>query len=194
MSEIEKSRERFRAAHEASARWGQQRQRMEAERDRLRAEIPVLERQATEAENAKALMLARYVGGDAEQIEVSTARNTVAAAQDRLAEAQELLEAVIRGIDQHYRKQMEVGNELTAAKRGYCDELAKPLIEGIGGSRKIRDELLNAFVGWSASENGPCDFNLFLAQVFPAPREDEKIEARVQAFNHKYIDPITRIA
>lgn len=190
MSDTKTAAARLRAANERYTTWTKGRERLEAERARLEAAKPELKRQMEEAESAKADAMARYVGGTADQAEVTKARKTHTEASDRFAEHEELFDAIVRGIRNHGDQYYETANELKAAKIAYGEALANEQIEVIAGNRKLRDDLLNAFISLAYPEG--ADWSVFLERVFRAPSEADNFDTRAEAFQAKYIKPLTQ--
>ncbi|MDO8706035.1 MAG: hypothetical protein Q7J84_13920 [Sulfuricaulis sp.] len=189
MSDIKTTAARLRAANEKHATWMKSRERLEAERDRLQAASPEIKRQVEAAEAAKADAMARYVGGTAEQAEVTQKRKAHTEADDRLAEHAELLDAILRGIQSHGDFKFEIDAEVKAAKFAFGEALAEAQISIIAANRKLRDELLSAFIAFSYPEG--ADWSLFLARVFRAPSDDDDFDNRVETFLDKHIRPLS---
>ncbi len=181
---------RLRAANEKYATWIKTRERLEAERARLEAAKPGITQQVEEAESAKADAMARYVGGTADQAEVTRARKAHTEASDRVAEHEELFDAIVRGVENNNDRYFEINTELTAAKVAYGEALANEQIEVLAGNRKLRDDLLTAYIALAYPQG--ADWPLFLQRVFRAPSEADDFDARVDAFQAKYVKPLTQ--
>ena len=190
MSDVKTAAARLRAASERYTTWMKSRERLEAERARLEAAKPELKRQMEEAESAKADAMARYVGGTADQTEVTKARKTHTEASDRFAEHEELFDAIVRGIRNHGDQYYEIAAELKAAKIDYGEALANEQIAVLAGNRKLRDDLLGAFIALAYPEG--ADWPSFLQRVFSEPSDADDFDARADAFQAKYIKPLTQ--
>jgi len=190
MSNAKTAAARLRAANEKYHAWFGTRARLEAERDRLQAALPELKRAMEAAETDKADALAGYVGGSVDQTEVVQKRKACLDAADRLTEQTELLDAIMRGLRNHNGEKIGIDAELRAAKIAYGEALAEEQIAMLAGNRKLRDDLLNAFIALGYPEG--ADWSLFLNRVFRAPSEDDEFDARVEVFNAKNVKPLTQ--
>lgn len=189
-SDVKTAAARLRAANERYSKWTKGGERLEAERARLEAATPELKRQVEQAESAKADAMALYVAGTADQTEVTKARKAHAEASDRLAEHEELFDAIVRGVRSHNDRYYEVVIESNAAKVAYGQALANEQIEVLASNRKLRDDLLNAFIALAYPEG--ADWSYFLERVFRAPSEADDFDARTEAFQAKYIKPLAQ--
>lgn len=190
MSDVKTAAARLRAASERYTTWMKGRERLEAERARLEAATPELKRQVDDAETAKADAMARYVAGTADQAEVTRARKAHSEASDRLAEHEELFDAIVRGIQSHNNMKYEIDAELKAAKFAYGEAMANEQIAVLAGNRKLRDDLLNAFIAFAYPEG--ADWQIFLQRVFRAPSDDDDFDSRADAFQAKHVKPLTQ--
>lgn len=189
MSDVKTAAARLQAASKGYTTWTKGRERLEAERARLDAAIPEIKRQVDEAESAKANAMARYVAGNADQAEVTKARKAYTEADDRLAEHEEVFDAITRGVQNHNDTKYEIDAELKAAKIFYGEALADEQIAVLAGNRKLREDLLRAFIALCYPEN--ADWSLFLGRVFRAPSEDDDLDSLVDAFQAK-VKPLTQ--
>lgn len=190
MSNAKTAAARLRAANEKHTAWFGTRARLEAERDRLQASLPELKRVMEAAEAEKADALAGYVGGSVDQAEVVQKRKACIDAADRLTEQTELLDAIVRGLRNHNDIKFEIDAELRAAKIAYGEALADEQITIIAGNRKLREDLLSAFIAFAYPEG--ADWDIFLRRVFRVPSEDDGFDARVDAFQAKHVKPLTQ--
>jgi len=205
MTDIKTATERYRLAHEARQQWLVQLRRLEAERERLQAEIPILDQRAAEADAAKTSALADYVSGTIGQADVSQARKAAEEAHDRVAEAREILEAVSRGISSHSNQHLHIVHEQEAARTVFCLAMSAPIEEKLRADQKLRRQLVDAFAaicsvrGDNLNPGAKPNWDGLLVDIFTSPIQKDaggvlqyspELTEAIERFEREHITPI----
>lgn len=195
MLNIKTARERYRVACQQRVTWFETQRRLEAERDRLAAEIPTFEKRKDDAEKAKNSALTAYVSGTNKQADVDAARKALSDVQDQENLAKDMKSAIDRGLHENELRLNALNQEKSSACVALCAAHAGPIEARLLADKKLQADLLAVFTCYAAAcadtsnSSARVRWDLILMDIAPEPSGDV-LEQHIAQFVAENITPI----